>query len=276
MAGHGGSGQERWLITYADLITLLLAFFIVLYSTSTADAARFRAVQQAVQRAFNVDVLSGNSVVGLHTSGAVLSPDAIAALSAESGPASSAEGARSQVETLKQDLEQLAPPGSRGGIEVRERPDGLAISVYGVLLFDSGKADLRPESRDLLRALADRVRPLGNDIRVEGHTDSITPEGGPFPTNWELSNARALAVTRFLLDEAALPPDRLSTASFAEYRPVASNETREGRLRNRRVDLVLLYPEAPVGVRSDSRSDTEQPDAGAADTPNRDDSAGGR
>lgn len=241
--GHGGGSHERWLITYADLLTLLLAFFIVLYSTSSADIARFRKFQQSVQQAFNVGVLDGQIATSLDPSGGIAGPEPNAPISGPETPLDK----NGLVQTLQKTVQVLAPAGSRGGIQVVAHPEGITISIYGVLLFESGKATLSDEGRELLLAVAERVRELPYPIRVEGHTDNIPPEVGPYPTNWELSTARSLAVTRVLIDAGRIDPSRINAAGYAEFHPVASNETREGRLRNRRVDLILLYPDASAG-----------------------------
>jgi chemotaxis protein MotB len=290
LSGHsGGGGRERWLITYADMLTLLLAFFIIIYSISKADAQRFKKFQTGMQQAFHLTVLEGNetnaltdaqgALVGpqpstvfgpqpvdlVPTPTAVTSTIAVSAVPALVVPAivpvpgSPAKPVplspvptipNADIETaqkLRVELAGLVPPGSQGDIEVSMSPDGVIVSIYGVLLFDSGVADLRPQGRDLLAKVADSLRPLDYNIRVEGHTDNIQPDGtGPYPTNWELSTARAVTVTHYLADNGQIAASRLGAAGYAEFRPVASNATRDGRLRNRRIDLVLVRTNPPV------------------------------
>lgn len=246
-SGHGGGGNsERWLITYADMLTLLLALFIILYSISKADVQKFRKFQEGMQQAFHVDVLQGRDAPSLDSSGAIVAEDASTTIAPVAEPTtvpSAISGDGATARRLQEAFQGIVMPGARGGIQVETRPDGLLISIYGVLLFDSDEATLRPEGRDVLTRVAKEIRPLPYDIRVEGHTDSIQPTSGPYPTNWELSTARALVVTHFLIDEAKFQPVRLSAAGFAEFQPVATNASREGRLRNRRVDLVLTHPD---------------------------------
>jgi chemotaxis protein MotB len=243
MAGGHGGGSERWLVTYADMLTLLLALFIILYSISKADVQRFKKFQEGMLQAFHVDVLQGRDVPALDSSGAIVAQDASTTVAPVPvptelpGPPSADDAV---VTRLQSALSGLVPPDSRGGIVVGKSSEGVVISLYGVLLFDSGKADLRPEAQKVLDVVAANLRPLPYDIRVEGHTDSIQPDPGPYPSNWELSTERALAVTQFLIDRARIDPRRLSATGYAEFRPVASNATREGRLRNRRIDLVLV------------------------------------
>lgn len=243
--GHGGGGNERWLITYADMLTLLLALFIILYSISKADVQKFRKFQEGMQQAFHVDVLQGRDAPALESSGAIVAQDASTTVAPVPRPTtvpSALSGDGATARQLREAFQGLVAPGSRGDVAVETRPDGLVISIYGVLLFGSDETDLRPEGRQILKTIATTIRPLPYDIRVEGHTDSIQPTGGPYPTNWEISTARALVVTHFLIDVADFQPGRLSAAGYAEFQPVASNTTREGRLRNRRVDLVLTHP----------------------------------
>jgi len=279
--GHGGGGSERWLVTYADMLTLLLAFFIILYSISKADINRFEKFQEGMAKAFHVGVLSGHdptsfgdtsaAQVGLNGSSlggpvAVTTPNttsqsAIVIGSAASSPLLVPIVARTPVpktlvgatpvaapipdhETavmLRDKLQGIIPNTSLEGIVVQESSEGIIISMYGVLLFDAGSSDLLPAGRNVLRQVASLIRGLPYDIRVEGNTDSIQPDpNGPFATNWELSTNRALTVTHALIDDSKIDPARLSAVGHAEFRPVATNATREGRLRNRRVDLILV------------------------------------
>jgi chemotaxis protein MotB len=300
--GHGGGGRERWLITYADMLTLLLAFFIIMYSISKADTQRFKKFQDGIQQAFHLTVLQGrnassiqdgagalvgldsttsigpmpvpmtgnpqpvvtaaakqvvatslDAVVGTDEATPAVGPTATTsdlavslAAPTESPTASPIEAAT--VQKLRVSFADIVTPGARGDIEVNLRPEGIVISIYGVLLFDSGETTLRPDSQTLLRRVADTLRPLTYDIRVEGHTDSLQPQSGPYSSNWEISTARALAVTHFLIDAGSIDPHRLSAAGYAEFQPVATNDSRAGRLRNRRIDLVLLRPQSSAGA----------------------------
>ena len=279
--GHGGGGSERWLVTYADMLTLLLAFFIILYSISKADINRFEKFQEGMAKAFHVGVLHGREPTSFGDTSAALvgldgsslggpvtlatpnstSRSAIVIGSAASSPLEIPFVAETPVPTagvratplaapvpdhntavmLRNKLQGVAPLNSLEGIVVQESSEGVIISLYGILLFDAGRSDLLPSGRDVLRKVAAVVKDLPYDIRVEGNTDSIQPDpNGPFVSNWELSTNRALAVTHALIDDSKIDPARLSAVGHAEFRPVAMNTTREGRLRNRRVDLVLV------------------------------------
>jgi chemotaxis protein MotB len=130
-------------------------------------------------------------------------------------------------------------------VSVGTDKEGIVIRLSGSYLFDSGRAELKPNSLGVLDAIASEIRPLANDVRVDGHTDSTPIESVRYPTNWELSAARALAVTRYFTETDSIRADRLMAAGFGEFRPLASNDTREGRAANRRVEIHLLSSKSP-------------------------------
>lgn len=223
--------SERWLLTYADMITLLLALFVVLYATSQVDQVKFEQVAASIQRAFNIPVLSasssagvvavgsmGNTFVGLTGVGASIGPELIS---------------YAQQEELG---DQISVTASK---------DAVVITLSGALPFGSGSAELRPEVRRALDIVATTVRglPDHNAIRVEGHTDNAPPSSGRFPTNWELSAARAGAAARYLA-ETGVEPDRIVASGYADTKPIATNDSPEGKARNRRVEIWILPPDA--------------------------------
>ena|SRR5688572_22292836 len=227
---------ERWLLTYADMITLLLALFIVLYATSKQDPVKFQELAVSLRRAFNVPVLeasaggslvsigeSPTSFVGLTGVGAVIGPELISY-------------------AQKEDLgDQITVTASR---------DAVVVELAGALTFASGSAELRPEARTALEIVAEgiRTRAARHPIRVEGHTDDTPPSAGRFPTNWELSAARAGA-TAHLLADLGVEADTIYAVGHAATRPIADNNTPEGKTRNRRVEIWILNPE-PIGPTS--------------------------
>lgn len=247
-----GPGIERWLLTYADLITLLMVFFVVLYSVSKADVAKITELRTSIQRAFGVEVLSGEDPAKLFGKESTKAPGSALFGTAEISTASLLENRLvSTLEELQEVLSQLPrPQQDRALIHVGAARDGFIISLAGNILFDSGKADLRPEGFQLIDALADGLRPLPNELRIEGHTDDIPITTPLYPSNWELSSARATNVARYLAERGSVAPARLSAAGYGENRPVAPNDTREGRSRNRRVDIVVLSPAPAAEVAS--------------------------
>jgi chemotaxis protein MotB len=220
---------ERWLLTYSDLITLLLAFFIVMYSMSKVDAKKFGAVQMALS-----SVLHGGSSAwegrtpGLPTDDKrqnLLDLDDLRHLQMRLG------------KSVRQQQKQ-----GKGATDITTEIDerGLIIHVKENAFFQSGQADLTPAAQSALDAIAEVIQGIDNFIRVEGHTDNVPINTVLFPSNWELSTARATQVVRYFLSKYNFAADRISVSGYAEYRPIAPNDTPENRARNRRVDIVIL------------------------------------
>lgn len=241
--------SERWLLTYSDLITLLLVFFVVMYSVSKADEAKFAKLNASLQKAFNVLVLQGQDTT---------------AISGQNGPDGGNQlmddflGIRTSIMKMAEKM------GIQSSVNVTLQQEGIAISLSGNLLFDSGRADLRPESTVLLEKIGEQVRGIPNEIKVEGHTDSIPVDSDLYPTNWELSAARATAVTRFLVEIGGIEPRRLSAQGYSQYRPLADNNTRESRALNRRVDIVIVYPKPAREALVDASDMPAKADTGPA------------
>lgn len=229
-------GSDNWLTTYGDLVTLLLCFFIVLFSFSNLDVERFRAIVTAFQGA-----------VGILDSGTTLTSDL--AISGgdviESQLVTSGQMTLSDMQPILQRLENFRrDEGLETSLSFDVNERGVVIHFADRVLFDLGEASLRPEAEQVLgRLAADVISAWPNHIRVEGHTDNLPISNERFPSNWELSTARAARVVRFLGMQGGLDPARLSAAGYAEHRPIASNQSAQGRARNRRVDIVLLRSE---------------------------------
>jgi chemotaxis protein MotB len=227
---------ERWLVSYADLITLLFAFFATLYAISVLDSAKAERLVRSIEESFQSPlskVLSESGVLEELPRGegsqAELGPAEVARR--EEQRALDALGDR--VRELRRKLE--VPDDVR----VRTTEDGLAISLAGSLVFDTGGSQLAPESGQVLDELARLVGAVPNHVRVEGHTDDRAPGAGAYASNWELSALRAATVARRLEGSGVLA-HRLSAAGFGAERPLASNRSAEGRRINRRVDVVVL------------------------------------
>jgi chemotaxis protein MotB len=226
--------HERWLITYADLITLLLVFFIVLYAGSQEDQKKFEALAQGLRSAF-------------HNPAATSGSGGSSAVFTGSGAANAA-GSQQELadfQSITAILERVARErGLADRISLRMEPDRIVIGLTSDLLFQSGSATLRPSAGPVLDAVAEALRGKPNEIRIEGHTDNIPINTVEFNSNWELSAARATAVLRELVDRGGLPADRLFAAAYGDARPKADNATAEGRAANRRAEIVVLYPQA--------------------------------
>jgi chemotaxis protein MotB len=248
MAGRRGKHEEehvnheRWLVSYADFITLLFVLFVVMYSLGKADVAKFAKLQASLQRAFRVEVLQGNDPSSVRGNDGTLMPTAMIREGVAQLAAYPDSRLVTTIDELREAMAEVPAPGpGRGSVEIGAARDGAVISLSGNVLFDSGRADLKPEGLVLLDVLAGRLAELSNELRVEGHTDD-TPIATPlYPSNWELSSARATTVARYLA-ERGIAPIRLIAAGYGEFRPAAPNDTREGRARNRRVDIVIISP----------------------------------
>jgi len=223
--------HERWIVSYADMVTLLFALFVVLYATSDANPQKLQSVRVSIEQAFSIGVLQGSN-------------GSSAVLNQGGGLTPSLNDIRSNTfEGLNQTLSKFAAEnGLEGKIQLRSDATSITISLADNLLFDPGSAELRPGSVDVLLQIADALRGLPNQIRIEGHTDNIPPNTPEYPTNWELSTARATRVLRVLVEKGGLQPAKLHAAGYADTRPLAANDTPEGRALNRRADIVILYP----------------------------------
>ncbi len=241
-SGQGGRGAPAWMVTYGDLITQVLAFFVLLYSFSSLNEARFRETLAALQAAFGVLPRAGSSVVVSGEPPVAVDPPEEAA---EPPTLSTATGSLALLPVERQ-LAAALEEGHADQVVLLERGDrSLIIHFDAAALFDSGRAEIRREAIPVLDAVGSVLAGIPNYIRVEGHTDSdpMLP-GAPYADNWELSGARATSVLRYLHQFHQIPYRRLSISGYADTRPVASNETPEGKARNRRVDIVVLAPGA--------------------------------
>ena len=242
--------HERWLVSYADFITLLFAFFVVLFASGQTDKRKQVELARAMQSAFTY-----NGVFDAHSKTPPISDDAAASSSSAPSPIAMpvpavpnlASEAAVQSEKRIRETVAKAVTGrvlASGAVTLRTSSDGLVVSLHEAGFFKSGSAEIRPESLAALDAVA-RALPH-QAMRVEGHTDNLPIQTAQFASNWELSTARAAGVTRLLLGENATRPEWISAAGYAEFHPVAANDTEAGRAQNRRVDIVLLRAAEPT------------------------------
>ena len=223
--------HERWIVSYADMLTLLFALFVVLYATSDANPNKLKIVKTSIDKAFSVDIKTGSS-------------GASPIFDTGGGLAQGIDQIKSQdLINLSNQLGSFAKQNGLGNsIQVRSDVSSITISLQDNLLFDSGSADLKPGSQDVLAAVATALAGLPNQIRVEGHTDNVPVNNPEFPTNWELSATRASRVLRVLLATGDIKPSQIFLAGYGDTRPIADNATPEGRALNRRADIVIEYP----------------------------------
>jgi chemotaxis protein MotB len=231
------SGHDRWLISYADFITLLFAFFVVLFASSYRDNQVVKKLSQAIHIGFQqMGAFSG----GQSNTGVAypnLHPDP------DHPPLQVPPDAASSIDLLKLQKQLEAAMGQElknHEVAMRATPEGFVISLNELGFFDSGHADLLPGASEKIRRIAKVLSINGLDLRVEGHSDDQPIHTAQFQSNWELSTARAMAVMQMLVNDAGFDPNHISIAGYGQYRPVADNATPEGRRLNRRVDLVVV------------------------------------
>jgi chemotaxis protein MotB len=247
------ANHERWLVSYADFITLLFAFFVVLYSTAQVDRRKVGRLALAIQVAFQeMGVFEASTTqVPLDSSDpmpfSTVQVVANIAHHTELGQIASAPtdnlGAQDETDlvSLQGELQQALPKEiAAHAIVVHRETEGLVISLREFGFFDSGSAALKTSALPALDRIAAILLVRRCRLRIEGHTDNIPIHTPQIATNWELSTARSTELVRLLIQRSGFPPERLSAAGFAQYHPVAGNETAEGRAQNRRVDLVVL------------------------------------
>jgi chemotaxis protein MotB len=221
---------ERWLITYADLITLLLAFFIMMYTFSKQDAQKYQEVASHLRAIF-----TGGS--GLAGKGSTVEKAPIEALS---------KGASSGDIKRQLENEMLDKANSKGlqeNISIFSDERGIVIRVMDKAFFDEGKADLKERAKGTLDKIVPIIAKIPNQVRVEGHTDNVPISTAEFKSNWELSVRRATEVVRYLVEKRSLQATRVSAAGYAEYRPVVDNTNSENRALNRRIELIIVNAE---------------------------------
>lgn len=249
-AAHDEHPDERWLLTYADMITLLMALFIVMFSISNVNKGKFQELAKSLNSAFNgPPVMSGGEAIkdtgaesGIETPAAAPPRPSLQAALAQKDASVAESAAREE-----QDLQELArminaaarAQGIADKVQTEVSDDGLTVRLKtDGLLFDPGQASIKPQALPLVDRISTLFRADGRHaIYVSGHTDS-TPISGTYPSNWELSTARASAVVRRMIEDRVAPA-RLTATGRAYYDPVATNATASGRAQNRRVELFI-------------------------------------
>jgi chemotaxis protein MotB len=224
--------HERWLVSYADFITLLFAFFVVMFASSQVNKKKVASIAAS----FESYIKNGKV---RQTANAAVSGGAVGTGSGEP----SAEGvSRPELAAVKASLEkELSVEIGQRKIVLSLQPRGLVLSLRESALFSPGSDVIDGEAASTLNKIAAALRKLsGQPVRLEGHTDNVPIQTQKFPSNWELSTARATAVLQLLTGRFQIAPERLAVAGYADFHPVASNDTGEGRAHNRRVDIVVL------------------------------------
>lgn len=223
------AGAPEWLATYGDMMTLLLVFFVLLFSMSSIDSQKYKAVVQS---------LSGS--LGVLDSGTTVSLEQLVNNFPSDSPTDSPTEAE-ELSDMQEELQKILEDTELNGqikLEINER--GLLIRFLDTVLFDSGKADLKPQAMEIIDKISNVLIESNKKVTVEGHTDNVPISTFKFPSNWELSTTRAVNVVKYMIDKNYINPVRLSAAGYADQHPISDNNTVESRKNNRRVDMVIL------------------------------------
>jgi chemotaxis protein MotB len=278
------TNHEAWAIPYGDLITLLLAFFVVMYAISSVNAGKYRVVSESLASAFRGTPQTADPIaLGEQLGGPAPEPQAatsarpnhlgeprsvLAPVPIPAEVAAAAAARSAQLGAVARDVEQaLGPLVMQDQVVVRNHGDWVEVEIRTDMLFGSGSATLAPAAEGVIAQLAAVLRGAPNPVRVEGHTDNVPIRSSAFPSNWELSAARSASVVR-LLAAGGVDPARLAVLGLGEFRPAASNATAAGRNANRRVLLVILGSDtAAEGDHAPERGLDDPQDAATSEAP---------
>ena len=236
---------ERWLVSYADFITLLFAFFVVMYAISSLNEGKYRVMSDSLVSAFR-EAPKSEKLIELATRNPEMLPGSgkpIGKMLQQPRPdttvAEREQAAERMKKVAKNVLDVMQPLVREGRVRVTQSPRGVTVEISASVLFKSGEAVLQAQSMDTLAAVARVLSQVDNPVQVEGHTDNVPINSLAFPSNWELSSSRAGSVVR-LFTEQGVPAARMVAIGYADNRPVDTNTTTEGRSRNRRVNVLIL------------------------------------
>jgi chemotaxis protein MotB len=226
--------HERWLVSYADFITLLFAFFVVLYASAEKSESKTKAAEESIRSSLHMVMEGGGGpdLINMET-GALIAP-----LGSHNPLGSPVDMQR----YYQRQVEQKLSVEERGKVvqEIDHDLNGVRIRLIDTNLFNPGSAELNPSSLDGLKKIAEVLRRAKQEIVIEGHTDNTPVSGDAFPSNWELGAMRATAVLRYMQASFNFPKDKISAASYADTRPLTTNDTPQGRARNRRIELYVI------------------------------------
>lgn len=216
---HEGS-SERWLLTYSDLITLLMIFFVIMYASSRVDANKYKSISNSFRITFGgeASIVDGGE-----------------------GTSVGVNNEESKLQNIKKDLDKyLNESKLTENVTTKIEERGLVVSINDTVFFESGEADIKEDVLKKIIQIGNILKQQENYIRIEGNTDNKPIHNYKFQSNWQLSSVRAANVVQLLVEKCGFPPQKLSSVGYGEYRPIANNENEEGRIKNRRVDIVIM------------------------------------
>ncbi|MEC9488813.1 MAG: OmpA family protein [Halanaerobium sp.] len=240
--------SPAWMTTYGDMMTLLLCFFVLLYSFSVLDMERFKYVITAIK-----------ARLGVMEGGKTLTEGQAVEQGFDNNQLTDLALSRMEFARLREAITQyLEEKDLRDSVMVETSQRGLEIHFTSRVLFDLGKAELKPAAREVMEKIAGFLHQIDNQILVEGHTDDLPINNEEYPSNWELSTTRATTVVRFLIEQEGIAPFRMSAAGYSKYRPLVPNNSSQNRAKNRRVDVIILRTLESADVQAGTDTSTEE------------------
>ncbi len=235
--GGGGSGAPAWMATFADMMSLLLTFFVLLLSFATMDIVKFRDAMGSIQQALGF--MPAGTGMFQHTNKPTIYEKPLATSSLTNGALTS-EMVNEMSDAISEELKEVIKQyGLEDEVEVEKSKRGVILRMRGKVLFNAGEAELKESAYPILDKIADLMRKFPSNVSIEGHTDNIPVNGGRYSSNWELSVARAISALRYFQKLGDIDLQRINIAGFADTHPIADNSTPEGRAKNRRVEFVF-------------------------------------
>jgi len=236
-------GAPEWLTTYSDMVTLLLTFFVLLFSMASVDSKKFQEVAFSLRSAFmnisNGELFyynNGEDIISILDDNMPEDSEEENAVNNDKG----GSGETDQISEFKEQVEQLISEMDLSEyVQVVDNKNNLTLRMDSVILFDLGKADIKESGKEAIRKIAELMKQLDSEVIVQGHTDNLPIKTSLYPTNWELSTKRATNVVLFLINECSLDPTKLTATGNGEYKPIAPNDTEANRQKNRRIDIVI-------------------------------------
>ncbi len=245
-----------WIVTFSDLMSLLLTFFILLFSFSTVEQNKFKQLLESIKDALGVQQVpeagtrEGLEAIHLDTLKKEVAVDELGAM------------VQREMKEIQSKVEEYILKNKlQGLVNVQVGDRGAVITISDVVIFPQGEAEFNPDAYPILEKMVDLLKQFPYKVRVEGHTDNVPIHTEKYPSNWELSTARAARIVRYFISRG-IPPERLSAMGFAHYRPIADNNTPEGRAQNRRVEIVYTRESIIEGLKAKGVTVVSNPERG--------------